>query len=62
VRAELEFDTPDPQVRLVFHDVGRWLDATHSVMTITNMPFNFAKELQRRWNAGEGHAEPGKPG
>jgi hypothetical protein len=53
MRAELEFDTPDPLVRLVFHDIAQWLPKPATVMNISGLPFAFAKELQKRWNAYE---------
>ena len=51
MRAELEFDTPDPRVRLVFPGYECEGILPGSTLSISGLPFVFAKELQKRWNA-----------
>lgn len=57
MRAELEFDTPDPRVRVVFSHLESLGFNQTATMTITGLSFAFAKELQRRWNAAEENHE-----
>lgn len=51
MRAELEFDTPNPRVILRFPGFTCEGIQPGEVMSIGNLPFAFAKELQKRWNA-----------
>jgi len=50
MRAELEFDTPRPTVVLRFPGFECEGIPPGSTMSIGNLPFVFAKELQKRWN------------
>lgn len=51
MKAEIEFSTQRPDMKLIFEWRGRGI--TFDVGGYTGIPLEFVQEVQRRWNAGE---------
>jgi hypothetical protein len=51
MHAEIEFDTPNPQVKLVFPGYDCTGLRPGTTLTISGLPLAFAQELRKRWNA-----------